>query len=167
VDVFQISAARDLSAFAAYFTPAHGPPGGDVAILDVNGKTTWNLDVWDPDMAMAPDGSFGAYVAIVSRDMPAWDAPKTLYVADRSGRTLVELSTNGLLHSISADSSCVLVKERAGPDRGFDLVARNRALNEVWRLSAGSSLSEVHVAGALAVQQEGHAVVAYRIPSCR
>lgn len=124
--------------------------------------------LWDPSIAIAPDGSFAAFAAIpMQARMPEPDERPDVWIADRTGRTLARRSIDGIVQGIST-GGCVLTQERDRPSARDDLVGRDRRLNEVWRIPDAYSIWSISPqhASDLLIQHHRSTLAAYRLPRC-
>jgi hypothetical protein len=162
---------KEMSTFAAWFTPAHGPQGGMAEILDARGVSVWTSgNVWEPHIAMAPDGSFVAVSAIPMRStMPTPDELPDLSIVDRSGRVWSRRQVDGHVESISNDGTCVFLRE-SGTGGRVDLVARDRALEEKWRFrqfyNGPITRSQIWPQSNLVIEQDRNRIATYRVKGC-
>lgn len=165
-----LAASRNLSLFATLTSPMHGPQGGDIAILDAQGKILWKEMSWNASMAIAPDGSFVAFATTPEKApqvagsavswTPALADTSEIRLRDKSGKILATRTFNGWVVGVSSDSRCILVEEKGKQD----LVGLNRQLVEVWRLPNAQS---PHLEGGLILELDGNKIRASRMPPCR
>jgi hypothetical protein len=164
---------RNAAAFAALDVAAHGPPGGEVAFLDAEGRTRWTRRSWDPEIAMSPDGRVVAIAELPWPDRTLIsDGPWQLSIVDGTGRVLahrqIDAQVEPWIQGFSADGSCVVLREKHEPD--WDLVGRNLRLDESWRIPDawhGSQPPRFRNDSDLLLVVDRGTLHAYRMPSCR
>ena len=167
VSLAQIAANRDQTSFAGRFVTSHGPAVGTVEMLGVSGKTRWKRNnIWDPAIAVAPNGSFVAFSGSgvgYDNQWPVSDGHDRVWLVDRNGRTLIRRDISGRVDQIS-DGQCIILRE---PALG-NLVGRDVRLREVWRLdvAGGSDPVFLRSSSAVVIFTRGR-LEAYGLPTCR
>lgn len=163
-----LSPGRNLQFFAAWFTPAHGPQGGNVALLDSGGKAVWDRAVWEPSVAIAPNEQYVAVSAIpddavdldASGTMPVPNQlRKELRLIDRSGKDMATKRIQASVQFVTDDSRCVVIRD------GRDLVGVDLKLQEQWRLT-GLGRPFTRMGSDLLLQSDSQTLRAFRLPSC-
>jgi hypothetical protein len=164
-----LAASRNLSLFATLTAPMHGPQGGDIAILDSEGKALWKETAWNASMAVAPDASFVVFATSAERPQRTTGAAPVspqladtpdIRLLDRTGKVLARRTFNGPVVGVSTDSRCILLQQVSNQD----LVGVNRQLTEVWRLKNAQAPRHE---GSLIVELDGNRIRASRMPGCR
>ena len=161
-------ASRNLSLFATLTAPMHGPQGGDIAILDGQGKVLWKEMAWNASMAMAPDASFAVFATTAEKTArpsgsaltPELGGTPDIRVRDKTGKVLSQLAFNGSVIGISSDSKCILLQQNSNQD----LVGMNHRLVESWRLR---NAKEPRYEGTVIMELDGNTIRASRMPACR
>jgi len=184
----ELIASRNFNLIAGLTAPMHGPQGGDIVILDGDGRFLWKDFAWDASMAIAPNGKFVVFTRkTVSANQPkeppfpispVLNNTPEISIRDRVGKELANGPFAGRLAGVSSDSSCVLVRwgrysptQPMPPTRDW-LAGLDRSLKEVWRwnIESFSPFSEVNsnsgMTSDLVFDWNGDTVRAYRIPSC-
>jgi hypothetical protein len=179
-DSRELRASRKLDLFAALRAPMHGPQYGEIAILDSSGKTMWNGSGYDASMAVAPDGTFVAFVSKTeSADqptqppfplVPGLNETPEIWIRDRNGKVLAHGPFAGRLIDVAGASNCILAVEDRfgrGPSSGVVplwFAGFDSSLKEVWRID-GTRYPQV-VAADLMIDFQGDTIRAYHIPDC-
>jgi hypothetical protein len=165
-----LDASRTLSLSATLTAPMHGPQGGDIMLLDSQGRILWKEMAWNAAMAAAPDGSFAVFQTTPEKPQQATTPPfpiapelgeiSFLSIRDKNGKPLAEFHRpfNGTILGVSGDSRCILLSD----DR--DLLAVDRQLKDAWRLR---NALYTQYGGSLILQSEGDVLRMYRMPACK
>jgi hypothetical protein len=169
-DARNLTASRNLGLFATLAAPMHGPQGGEIAIVDAQGKAVWKEMAWDASMAIAPDGSFVTFATTPEKPQQRTTPPypvtpelvdtPNVQVRDKTGKVLASRAFNGTVVGVSSDSRCILLQQTSSRD----LVGVNRQLVEAWRLR---SAKEPRHDGSLILELDGNKIRASRMPVCR
>ena len=142
-------------------------------MLDQVGRTLWSRDVWEPETAIAPDGSFMAFSIVEppGSEFPGSRPNEDRYFVGIVGRDGVERIRRQLplkVEGISDSGRCVLTRGPVSSDRiGRDLVGLDSNLRERFRFDgAYGSNGRLMAASGLFIQFEKNWARLYRLPSC-